>query len=58
MPGSVSSPLNNGEKGVFWNQNAGFTALASPVRREIGNRHGSNPLFVLFFCYKFSVVGS
>lgn len=38
MPGSVSSPLMNGEKGVFRNQNAGFTALASPVRREVGNR--------------------
>ncbi|PWZ16948.1 GDP-mannose transporter GONST1 [Zea mays] len=39
VSGSVSSPLVNGEKGLFRNQNAGFTALASPVRREIGNRH-------------------
>ncbi|CAO2200280.1 unnamed protein product [Urochloa humidicola] len=38
VPGSVSSPLKNGEKGVFRNQNAGYTALASPVRREVGNR--------------------
>ncbi|XP_062192475.1 GDP-mannose transporter GONST1 [Phragmites australis] len=38
VPGSVSSPLMNGEKSVFRDQNAGFTALASPVRREIGNR--------------------
>ncbi|KAL5654747.1 hypothetical protein ACJX0J_034066, partial [Zea mays] len=37
VPGSVSSPRTNGEKGLFRNQNAGFTALASPVRREIGN---------------------
>lgn len=43
VPGSVSSPLMNGEKGFFRNQNAGFTALASPVRREIGNRHVCNP---------------
>ncbi|KAL5648871.1 hypothetical protein ACJX0J_039680, partial [Zea mays] len=39
VPGSVSSPRTNGEKGLFRNQNAGFTALPSPVRREIGNRH-------------------
>ncbi|KAF8712606.1 hypothetical protein HU200_028362 [Digitaria exilis] len=38
VPASISSPLINGEKGAFRNQNAGFTALASPVRREIGNR--------------------
>ncbi|XP_062196365.1 GDP-mannose transporter GONST1-like [Phragmites australis] len=38
IPASVSSPLMNGEKSVFREQNAGFTALASPVRREIGNR--------------------
>jgi GDP-mannose transporter len=43
VPGSVSSPPMNGEKGLFRNQNAGFTALASPVRREIGNRHVSDP---------------
>ena len=43
VPGSVSSPLMNGEKSLFRNQNAGFTALASPVRREIGNRHVCDP---------------
>jgi len=43
VPGSVSSPLMNGEKGLLRNQNAGFTALASPVRREIGNRHVCDP---------------
>lgn len=43
IPGSVSSPLVNGEKSAFRDQNAGFTALASPVRREIGNRHVCNP---------------
>lgn len=39
IPGSVSSPLMNGEKSIFRDHNAGFTALASPLRREIGNRH-------------------
>ena len=43
VPGSVSSPRTNGEKGLFRNQNARFTTLASPVRREIGNRHVSDP---------------
>ncbi|KAL6659590.1 hypothetical protein ACP70R_003630 [Stipagrostis hirtigluma subsp. patula] len=38
IPGSVSSPLMNGEKSVFRDHNAGFTAVASPLRREIGNR--------------------
>ncbi|TVU43758.1 hypothetical protein EJB05_10250 [Eragrostis curvula] len=43
VPGSVSSPLMNGDKSVFRDQNAGFTALASPLRREIGNRHVCSP---------------
>ncbi|AQK51197.1 GDP-mannose transporter GONST1-like [Zea mays] len=46
VPGSVSSPPMNGEKGLFRNQNAGFTALASPVRREIGNRSSTRSFCV------------
>ncbi|KAK3120816.1 hypothetical protein QOZ80_8BG0642130 [Eleusine coracana subsp. coracana] len=38
IPGSVSSPLVNGDKSLFRDQNAGYTAVASPVRRDIGNR--------------------
>ncbi|KAL6856957.1 hypothetical protein ACP4OV_018339 [Aristida adscensionis] len=38
VPGSVSSPLMNGEKSIFRDHNTGFTALASPLRREVGNR--------------------
>jgi hypothetical protein len=33
----------NGDGSVFRDQNPGFTALASPVRRDVGNRHVCNP---------------
>uniref|UniRef100_A0A453H9F3 Sugar phosphate transporter domain-containing protein n=1 Tax=Aegilops tauschii subsp. strangulata TaxID=200361 RepID=A0A453H9F3_AEGTS len=35
---STTSPLVNGEKSKLWDQIGGQGALASPMRREIGNR--------------------
>ena len=40
---STTSPLMNGEKSKLWDQIGGQSALASPMRREIGNRHVSFP---------------
>jgi hypothetical protein len=48
IPASVSSPLVNGDRSVFRDHNPGFTALASPVRRDVGNRHVCNPSI---FCF-------
>ena len=42
-PEIATSPLVNGEKSIFPDQIGGYSALASPVRREIGNRHVSFP---------------
>ncbi|EEE67911.1 hypothetical protein OsJ_25762 [Oryza sativa Japonica Group] len=38
-PETVTSPLVNGEKSIFRDQVRGYSALGSPLRREVGNRH-------------------
>ncbi|XP_052165253.1 GDP-mannose transporter GONST1 isoform X1 [Oryza glaberrima] len=37
-PETVTSPLVNGEKSIFRDQVRGYSALGSPLRREVGNR--------------------
>ncbi|KAK1644421.1 hypothetical protein QYE76_062226 [Lolium multiflorum] len=38
VPEITTSPLMNGEKSKLWDQIGGQSSLASPMRREIGNR--------------------
>jgi hypothetical protein len=44
----VQVALMDGGMGVSQNQNARFAALASSVRREIGNKHVCDPWCGLF----------